>query len=78
MIGVHAIILASLPPVQGQTMQVANLIVESASSGTKHVLKFAHAANVTKVIYTGSFSNMLHPDDSWSPIVVTENGKSIE
>lgn len=74
-IGVNAIIIAGLPPVQGQTMQVANLIVESASSGTKHVLKFAHAAKVTKVIYTGSFSNVLHPDDSWNPIVVTENGQ---
>lgn len=78
MIDVNAIILASLPPVEGQTMQVANLIVESASSGTKHVLKFARAAKVTRVIYTGSFSNMLHPDDSWKPIVVTEKGKSTE
>jgi hypothetical protein len=56
-------------------MNVAKLIVESASSGMKHVLKFARAANVMKVIYTGSFSNVLHPDYSWNPIVVTESGK---
>ena len=74
-IDANAIILASLPPVNGRTMEVANLIVELASSGTKHVLKFARAAEVTKVIYTGSFSNVLHPDNSWNPIVVTENGK---
>jgi nucleoside-diphosphate-sugar epimerase len=63
---------------EGKTMKLAELIVELASSGTKHVLKFARAANVTKVIYTGSFSNVLHPDYSWNPIVVTESGKLIE
>ncbi|KAH9995881.1 hypothetical protein BJV74DRAFT_298470 [Russula compacta] len=68
--GVNAIILAGLPFVKGQT---AKLIVESGSSGTKHVLAYARAAKVTKVIYAGSFANVLHPDDSWNPIVVTEN-----
>jgi nucleoside-diphosphate-sugar epimerase len=74
-IDVTVVILASLPPVKGQVMKAAKLIVESGSSGTKHILKFARVANVTKVIFTGSFSNVLHPDDSWNPIVVTEDGK---
>ena len=74
-IDVTAVMLASLPPVKGQVMKAAKLIVESGSSGTKHILKFARVANVTKVIFTGSFSNVLHPDDSWNPIVVTEGGK---
>src|SRR5579863_9148598 len=78
MIDVDAVILAGLPPVKHQTMEFTNLIVELASIGTKHVLKFARAANVTKVIFTGSFSNVLHPDDSWNPIVVTENGTLTE
>lgn len=75
MIGVNAIILAGLPSVKGQVVNTARLIVESGSNGIKHVLAYARAAKVTKVIYAGSFANVLHPDDSWNPIVVTENGK---
>ncbi|KAI0301394.1 hypothetical protein BC826DRAFT_989207 [Russula brevipes] len=71
--GVSAIILTSLPAVKGETMTNAKLIVESGSTGMKHVLEYARAAKVTKVIQTGIFTNVLHPKDSWSPIVVTEN-----
>jgi len=59
-------------------MKAAKLIMESGSSGTRHILEYARGANVTKVIYTGSFANVLHPYDSWSPIIVTENGKITE
>ncbi|KAI0298400.1 hypothetical protein B0F90DRAFT_1818763 [Multifurca ochricompacta] len=69
---VSAVILASLPPVRGQVMKMAKSIVESGSCGTKHVLEHARAANVKKVVHTGLFSNVLHPDDSWSPVVATE------
>jgi len=47
--------------------------MESGSSGTKHVLEYARAADVKRVILTGLFANVLHPDDSWNPIVVTED-----
>lgn len=75
MIGVNAVILSSVPIAKGHVSKTANLIVESGSSGTKHVLKYVRAANVTKVIHTGCFANVLHPDDSWNPIVVTEDGR---
>ena len=73
-VDVTAVILASLPPVKGQITKAAKLIEESGSSGPEHILKFARVANVTKVIFTGSFSNVLRPNDSWNPIVVTEDG----
>ncbi|KAH9956357.1 hypothetical protein BC827DRAFT_1271002 [Russula dissimulans] len=72
-IDVIAVVLTSLLYAKGQVMKVAKLIMESGSSGTRHILEYARAANVTKVIYTGSFANVLHPYDSWSPIIVTEN-----
>ncbi|KAF8477705.1 hypothetical protein DFH94DRAFT_89549 [Russula ochroleuca] len=70
---INAIILSTLPLVKGHAMNTANLIMESGSSGTRHVLEHARAANVKRVIHTGSFANVLHPDDSWNPIVVTED-----
>jgi nucleoside-diphosphate-sugar epimerase len=75
MIDVNAVILSSVPIAKGQVSKAAKLIVQSGSSGTRHVLEYVRAANVTKVIHTGSFANVLHPDDSWNPIVVTEGGR---
>jgi nucleoside-diphosphate-sugar epimerase len=75
MIDVSALVQASLPPVKGQIVEKATSINRSASSGTMHVLEYARAANVRKIVHTSSFANILHPDDSWSPIVVTEDGK---
>jgi nucleoside-diphosphate-sugar epimerase len=75
MTDINAIILSTLPLVKGHAMNTANLIMESGSSGTRHVLEHARAANVKRVIHTGSFANVLHPDDSWNPIVVTEDGR---
>ena len=72
---VNAIVLSALPLMKGQTTNTAHLLVESGSSGTRHVLEHARAANVKRVIHTGSFANVLHPDDSWNPIVVTEDGR---
>jgi nucleoside-diphosphate-sugar epimerase len=75
MIDVDSVVLLSnLPLVKGQVTKAANLVVQSGSSGTRHVLEYARAANVARVILTGSFANVLHPDNSWSPIVVTEDG----
>jgi nucleoside-diphosphate-sugar epimerase len=75
MIDVNAVILSTVPIAKGDVSKKANLIVHSGSSGTRHVLEYVRAANVTKVIHTGSFANVLHPDDSWNPIVVTEDGR---
>jgi nucleoside-diphosphate-sugar epimerase len=61
--------------VKGQNTEKAKSIVESASVGTQHVLGYARAANVKKIVHTSFFANVLHPDDSWTPIVVTEDGK---
>jgi hypothetical protein len=78
LIGINSLVLVSnLPLVKGQVTKTANLIVQSGSSGTRHVLEYARAANVTRVILTGSFANVLHPDESWNPIVVTEDGRLI-
>jgi|SRR6266702_1479369 len=74
-IGVNTLIVASLPPVRGKTIEEARSTVESASSGTKHVLEYAQAASVKKIVYTGSFQNAFHPSDSWNPITITEDGK---
>ena len=74
-IGISTLVVASLPPVKGKTLEEARSTVESASSGTKHVLEYAHAASVKKIVYTGSFQNAFHPRDSWNPITVTEDGK---
>jgi len=74
MIDVNAVILSSIPIAKGQVTKIANSIVQSGSSGTRHVLEYVRAANITKVVHTGSFANVLHPDDSWNPIVVTEDG----
>jgi hypothetical protein len=74
-IDVNAVILSSVPMAKGHVTKTANLIVESGSSGTRHVLEYVRAANVAKVIHTGSFANVLHPDDSWNPIVVSEGGR---
>ena len=60
---------------KGQNTEKAKSIVESASVGTQHVLGYARAANVKKIVHTSFFANVLHPDDSWTPIVVTEDGK---
>lgn len=79
MIDVNAVILSNLPLfVKGKVSSTANSVMESASSGTRHVLEYARAANLTRVILTGSFANVLHPDESWVPIVATEDGKVIE
>ncbi len=75
MIDVNAVILSIVPLVKGQIAKAANLLMQSGSSGTRHVLEYVRAANVTRIIHTGSFANVLHPDDSWNPIVVTEDGK---
>jgi hypothetical protein len=75
MVDVNAVILSSVPIAKGQVLKIAGSIVHSGSSGTRHVLEHVRAANVTKVIHTGSFANVLHPDDSWNPIVVTEGGR---
>jgi hypothetical protein len=75
MIDVNAVILSSIPIAKGQVSKTVNSIVQSGSSGTRHILEYVRAANVTKVIHTGSFANVLHPDDSWNPIVVTESGR---
>src|SRR6266404_2668098 len=74
--GVSALIIASLPPVRGRTIEEARWTVELASSGIKHVLKYALAAGVKKIVYTGTFQNTLHPSDTWKPITVSEEGKS--
>lgn len=71
--GVSALIVASSPPVRGKTIEEARSTVESAGSGTKHVLGYAQAGSVKKIVYTGSFQNALHPRDSWSPITITED-----
>jgi hypothetical protein len=60
---------------KGYVSRRTNLIAQSGSSGTRHILEYVRAAKVTKVIHTGSFANVLHPDDSWNPIVVTEGGR---
>ena len=79
MIDVNAVIISNLPLfVKGKVSTTANSVMESASSGTRHVLAYARAANLTRVILTGSFANVLHPDESWVPIVATEEGKVIE
>ena len=79
MIDVNALILSNLPLfVKGKVARTANSVIESGSSGTRHVLEYARAANVKRVILTGLFTNVLHPDDSWNPIVVTEDGEVIE
>ena len=75
MVDVNAVILSRVPIAKGQISKIANSIVHSGSSGTKHVLEYVRAAKVTKVIHTGSFANVLHPNDSWRPIVVTESGR---
>jgi len=75
MIGVNAVILSSVPIAKGHVSKAANSIVQFGSSGTRHVLGYVRAANVRKVIHTGCFANVLHPDDSWNPIVVTEDGR---
>jgi hypothetical protein len=75
MIDVDAVILSSVPIAKGHVSKTANLIAQSGSSGTRHVLEYVRAANITKVIHTGSFANVLNPDDSWNPIVVTEGGR---
>lgn len=76
---VNAIILSNVPLfAKGKVARTANSVMESGSSGTRHVLEYARAANVTRVILTGLFANVLHPDDSWNPIVVTEEGEVIE
>jgi nucleoside-diphosphate-sugar epimerase len=77
MIGVGTLIQASLPPVKGQITEKAKSIVQSASTGTIHLLRHARAANVRKIVHTSFFANVLHPNDSWNPIVVTEDGKLI-
>jgi nucleoside-diphosphate-sugar epimerase len=59
---------------KGHVSKTANLIAQSGGSGTRRILEYVRAANVTKVIHTGSFANVLHPDDSWNPIVATEGG----
>lgn len=71
--GVSTLILASSAHVKGKTIEEARSAVESASSGTKHILEHAQAAGVKKIIYTGTFQNALHPLDSWNPITITEN-----
>jgi nucleoside-diphosphate-sugar epimerase len=74
-IGVSTLIIASSAHVKGKTIEEAKSAVESASGGTKHILEYAKAAGVKKIIYTGTFQNALHPLDSWNPITITENGK---
>ncbi|KAI0259979.1 hypothetical protein BC834DRAFT_902869 [Gloeopeniophorella convolvens] len=71
--GVSAAIVASLTPLPGKATKTAKKIVESGYTATKHILEHARAANVKKVVLTGSSSNVLHPDDTWKPIVVTED-----
>ncbi|KAH9048918.1 hypothetical protein EDB84DRAFT_1556578 [Lactarius hengduanensis] len=71
--GVSTLVVASLPPVRGRTTEEARSSVESASSGTKHLLAYAQAASVKKIVYTGSFQNAFHPSDSWNPITITED-----
>ncbi|KAH9053174.1 hypothetical protein EDB87DRAFT_287706 [Lactarius vividus] len=71
--GVGTLIVASLPPVRGRTTEEARSTVESASSGTKHLLAYTRAASVKKIVYTGSFQNAFHPSDSWNPITITED-----
>lgn len=75
MIDVNAVILSSAAVAKGHYSKMRNSIVQSGSSGIKHVLAYIRAANVTKVVHTGSFANVLHPDGSWNPIVVTEDGR---
>lgn len=75
MIDVNAVILSNVPVAKGPVLKAANSIVRSGSFGTRHVLEYVREANVAKVIYTGSFANVLHPDDSWNPVVVTERGR---
>ena len=74
-VGVNALIVASCTPVRGNTIEEARSTVESAISGAKHVLAYAQAASVKKIVYTGSFQNVFHPRDSWNPITITEDGK---
>lgn len=71
--GVSTLVVASSPPVRGRTTEEARSTVESASSGTKHLLTYAQAASVKKIVYTGSFQNAFHPSDSWNPITITED-----
>ncbi|KAN0139337.1 hypothetical protein V8E53_002838 [Lactarius tabidus] len=71
--GVTTLIIASSAHVKGKTIEEARSAVESASSGTKHILEYAKAAGVKKIVYTGTFQNALHPLDSWNPITITEN-----
>ncbi|KAI9447133.1 NAD-P-binding protein [Lactarius psammicola] len=71
--GVSILIVASSPPIRGRTIEEARSTVESASSGTKHILEYAQAAGVKKIVYTGSFQNTFHPNDSWNPITITED-----
>ncbi|KAI9447241.1 hypothetical protein F5148DRAFT_728170 [Russula earlei] len=71
--GVTALVLAGLCLAKGRALPAVKLVVESGSSVTNNVLEYARAAKVTKVLFTGSFANVLHPDDSWNPIVVTED-----
>ena len=74
-IGVSTLIVASSAHVRGRTIEEARSAVKSAISGTKHVLEYARAAGVKKIIYTGTFQNTLHPLESWNPISITEDGK---
>lgn len=76
-IDVNAVILSGVPManLKNHVSKTANLIAQSGSSGIRHILEYVCAAKVTKVIHTGSFANVLHPDDSWNPIVVTEGGR---
>ena len=77
-IGVSTLIVASSAHVRRKTVEEARSAVESASSGTKHVLEYAKTVGVKKTIYSGTFQNALHPLNSWNPITITENGKRDE
>jgi len=71
--GVGTLVVASSAHVRGKTIEEARSAVESASCGTKHVLEYAQAAGIKKIIYSGTFQNALHPLESWNPIAITED-----
>ena len=77
-IDVGTLIVASSAHIRGKTIEEARSAVESASNGMKHVLEYAKAAGVKKIVYSGTFQNALHPLNSWNPITITENGKRDE
>ncbi|KAF8263095.1 hypothetical protein EI94DRAFT_1832490 [Lactarius quietus] len=71
--GVGTLVVASSAHVRGKTIEEARSAVESASCGAKHVLEYAQAAGIKKIIYSGTFQNALHPLESWNPIAITED-----